>query len=111
VASNFILLHQNFIKYLYQNLLVNSELFQHNDNEQNRTLADQTDYHRNYLDSTKTLALSPCSNDSTYFELSMTQEPISLLTPIYTPITSPGSSFYCSTALEQLADLAIEKER
>jgi hypothetical protein len=78
-------------------------------------LNDQTGYHKNYLDLPRTPSWSPCPDNSAYFELSMTQltqEPVSLLTPLYTPVTSPGPS-YC-TALEQLADLAtkrIEKTR
>jgi len=68
-------------------------------------------YHRNYLDLPRTPAWSPRSDDTAYFEFSMNQEPVSLLTPVYTPVTSPGPSFYPCTALEQLADLEIEKAR
>ncbi|CAB4474882.1 unnamed protein product [Rhizophagus irregularis] len=78
-----------------------------NNNKISRTLNNQTNYHKEYLDLPKASAWSPCSDDSAYFEPSMTQEPVSLLTPVYTPVTSPGPSF--CTALEQLADLAIKR--
>ena len=124
MASNFIIFIY-YVRillniYLYIKFTcINLELFQFkksskDHNEQSRTLTDQTDYHRNHLDSPRIPAWSPCSNDSAYFELPITQEPVSLLTPmtpIYTPITSPGSSFCHCTALEQLADIAIEKAR
>ncbi|CAG8500175.1 4675_t:CDS:2 [Funneliformis caledonium] len=65
----------------------------------------QTDYYRNHIDIPKTLA---CSNGSTFFELSMNQEQVSLLTSTYTPVSLPEKTFYHGTALDQLADLAIK---
>ncbi|GBC03445.1 hypothetical protein RclHR1_05120015 [Rhizophagus clarus] len=93
---------------------VNSTNFEEQGNKEslnnNEISRNQTGYHKNNFDLPRTPAWSPCSNDSAYFELSMTQmtrEPVSLLTPEYTPVTSPGPSF--CTALEQLADLAIKR--
>ena len=82
--------------------------FNHNKvSEQTWSLNNQMDCHKHY----KTLAWSPYSNDSAYFELSMTQKQVSILTSTYTPVTSSETSFYHYTALEQFADLAIEKAR
>ncbi|CAI2169052.1 12046_t:CDS:2 [Funneliformis geosporum] len=68
----------------------------------------QMDYYRNYLDNPKTLARNDCS---TFFEFSMTQNQVSLLTSTYTPVSLPESTIYHGTALEQLANLAIENAR
>lgn len=112
-ASNFHFLHQiNYIKLLHILFILYTEYKKSslNNNKISRTLNNQTNYRKNYLDLPKASAWSPCSDDSAYFELSMShfsKEPVSLLTPVHTPVTSPGPSF--CTALEQLADLAIKR--